>query len=817
MSNFNNKLAWNTISGYNGFLSTYYNGDIDIDKNKSMTGTADIVLRSGNIYTSTTAYINTMPIIKLSYLDVNSSIALQFSGLSGLIYNTLKQNYATIGYVDMSVSGMLYKVKQSEANADQSENNAKTYQDTSLKYLLTTSGYVYSCQKSDSNANTSEANAKTYQDNAKKSQDAAKVSEDAATTSKNAAAGSATEASGSATEASGSAGAAATSMGGALTQAEFSAGYASASAASAAIAVAASLITAIAGAAGATGAKGNQGDKGDKGDTGATGGTGAKGDTGANASLATNNAWTGTNSFSILPTSTVVPTTNDQFSNKKYVDDHISSGGGTQLLSATNTWTGSNTFNTNTTFNGNIRLKLDDTQSIYMTAVGGNAVSFRYYKFEIVQLASNVGCVQLTEFLIGYNSTKLDYTNVTATSNLSFSDVTQLPQSALDGNMATKWAAPFTLGTYTTFVVDFNTSRLVNCYTYTTGNDSWERDPKSFVFYGSNDSTFWVKLDTQLSFTTSGTRFYQLPWINFINQSTPKLNIAGGLITTGATTLNGDLTVVGETAFNASLPTSTIVTTTSNSFITKFIADGLYMAVLGFGTSFVTTNQTVQLGFNVYGTLGIGTNNIGIGLNCGQNVKGSYNLMLGTSNGQASNDSNTYNYSTAIGYNSTINSSNQIMLGSSAETVVCPNRLKVGSVQIGSLYGVYYSIGNKTAINFGSNYFLTNITLGAGIYNVNYRTTFGYQDGGTLYGTGMIYIIHGVGDSSIYPRNLDFNKFCGSPIANNTETYPRQQSTYFLTLTTSTVIWLNASVSNPAGTFTGNPALSGDISVVRIG
>ena len=135
MSNFNNKLAWNTISGYNGFLSTYFNGDIDINQNRSMTGTADLVLRSGNIYTSTTAYINTMPIIKLSYLDVTSSIALQLSGLSGLIYSTIKQNYATISYVDVSVSGLLYKVKQSEANADQSENNAKTYQDTSYKYI----------------------------------------------------------------------------------------------------------------------------------------------------------------------------------------------------------------------------------------------------------------------------------------------------------------------------------------------------------------------------------------------------------------------------------------------------------------------------------------------------------------------------------------------------------------------------------------------------------------------------------------------------------------------------------------------------------
>jgi hypothetical protein len=89
---FYNKLAWNTISGYNVFLPTYFNGDLDIDAHNSMTGTADIVLRSGNIYMSISSYINSMPIINLTYLDVNSSIAAQLLSLqlsiSGLTSST---------------------------------------------------------------------------------------------------------------------------------------------------------------------------------------------------------------------------------------------------------------------------------------------------------------------------------------------------------------------------------------------------------------------------------------------------------------------------------------------------------------------------------------------------------------------------------------------------------------------------------------------------------------------------------------------------------------------------------------------------------
>ncbi len=60
-----------------------------------------------------------------------------------------------------------------------------------------------------------------------------------------------------------------------------------------------------------------------------------------------NNSWTGTNTFNTsLPTSTMTPSASTQLTTKAYVDSAISSGGGSSLLSSSNTWTGtSNIFN----------------------------------------------------------------------------------------------------------------------------------------------------------------------------------------------------------------------------------------------------------------------------------------------------------------------------------------------------------------------------------------------------------------------------------------------------------------------------------------
>lgn len=59
-----------------------------------------------------------------------------------------------------------------------------------------------------------------------------------------------------------------------------------------------------------------------------------------------NNTWTGTNTFNTsLPTSTILATTNTQFTNKQFVDNTVNTNI-TNLKVANNAWTGTNTFNT---------------------------------------------------------------------------------------------------------------------------------------------------------------------------------------------------------------------------------------------------------------------------------------------------------------------------------------------------------------------------------------------------------------------------------------------------------------------------------------
>ncbi len=140
-------------------------------------------------------------------------------------------------------------------------------------------------------------------------------------------------------------------------------------------------------------------------------------------------------------------------------------------------------------------------------------VGYRYYKFEVVNVVDVVNYTSLNELLIGYNSVKLDYTGATAIdiNNNGYSD--EGPTYAIDGT-ALKWTVGFLASNHPALIIDFKTSKLVNCYTYITGQYNSGRDPKSFIFYGSNDSTTWVTLDTQTNFATSTTRNYQLPWIN---------------------------------------------------------------------------------------------------------------------------------------------------------------------------------------------------------------------------------------------------------------------------------------------------------------
>ena len=115
MSYFSNKQSWNTISGYNAFLSTYYEGDIDISG-------GDLVLRNGNVYMSPSGIINTgafytnianeMHLTKLPICSVTPANASDLTNKS---------------YVDSSTSSLLSSAISSLLSLANTWTNKQTF------------------------------------------------------------------------------------------------------------------------------------------------------------------------------------------------------------------------------------------------------------------------------------------------------------------------------------------------------------------------------------------------------------------------------------------------------------------------------------------------------------------------------------------------------------------------------------------------------------------------------------------------------------------------------------------------------------------
>ena len=151
---------------------------------------------------------------------------------------------------------------------------------------------------------------------------------------------------------------------------------------------------------------------------------------------------------------------------------------------------------------------------------------------------------------------------------------------------------------------------------------------------------------------------------------------------------------------------------------------------LGCNTLIVNTgiNNTV-VGSNSLVNNTTGKSNVSIGQgNASNNITGSYNTFLGSECNTGSN----YNNSTCIGYGSIITGSNQVVLGTSNETVYCnkisaPNNqiLTYSSIPSVQSNQIGYQVTNSRtiAISFISNSYI-NIslaTLPVGIYIVNYN------------------------------------------------------------------------------------------------
>ena len=153
-----------------------------------------------------------------------------------------------------------------------------------------------------------------------------------------------------------------------------------------------------------------------------------------------------------------------------------------------------------------------------------------------------------------------------------------------------------------------------------------------------------------------------------------------------------------------------------------------------------------------------GTDNIGIGVNAlNASIAGSGNTCIGTNSNSTGNPTNctaigrnstcaSFSQSCAIGYNATANANNQIMLGTSGDTVQCPNRIKVrdtstvGGIQFGTFST---SSSSGVTVYFPVAFVNVPIVVATVIY------------GGTGYATGNIFITSTA--TSYFTYNFQFS------------------------------------------------------------
>jgi hypothetical protein len=114
-----------------------------------------------------------------------------------------------------------------------------------------------------------------------------------------------------------------------------------------------------------------------------------------------------------------------------------------------------------------------------------------------------------------------------------------------------------------------------------------------------------------------------------------------------------------------------------------------------------------------------GCNNTAIGYNAGSaNVDGSFNTYIGYN---ANADAGNYSYSTAIGANALITGSNQIVLGTSAETVVIPGKIRHATSPL-----IFYRVSSQTYPANSTTTVVFNSPVDTGVYtNIGYNSSTG--------------------------------------------------------------------------------------------
>jgi hypothetical protein len=191
-----------------------------------------------------------------------------------------------------------------------------------------------------------------------------------------------------------------------------------------------------------------------------------------------------------------------------------------------------------------------------------------------------------------------------------------------------------------------------------------------------------------------------------------------------------DTSTAGNTTFTGTINSTIIKTVNSNtcSIGTNVSAQ---QRTVNVGTGNNIGNDDVVLG---YAAFCAGSFSVAIG----RNASTSYQTQC-TAIGANSSVPNPYDYSTAIGYSATATASNQVVLGTSSETVIIPNQIRFSKSAYSFPFASnqiqgYYSLngGSSTSLTTAT---ITNILTSAvpiGVWRIDYTIQMTADTGGTV-------------------------------------------------------------------------------------
>ena len=151
--------------------------------------------------------------------------------------------------------------------------------------------------------------------------------------------------------------------------------------------------------------------------------------------------------------------------------------------------------------------------------VAGPAV-YRYFRFVPVTLRGGQNMVQLAEFQMLINATRLAGATATNPGGSNSQSAGEGASKGTDNDLGSKWLD----ANKQPLVLDFGTAVAATGYRIATANDAQERDPVSWRVEGSQNGTSWALVDEQSNvFPTTQRNTWLAPFATLGNTSYPSI------------------------------------------------------------------------------------------------------------------------------------------------------------------------------------------------------------------------------------------------------------------------------------------------------